>query len=48
MCIDAAWKSELLVRLAEEGIDHDSMYPPLGEVRRLALKVARDTVDRLA
>ncbi len=43
--IDASWKPELLQCLAGEGIHHDSMYPPFGEVRRLALKVARDTVD---
>ncbi|WP_079054522.1 FRG domain-containing protein [Streptomyces graminilatus] len=45
--IDAVWKPELLQRLAGEGIHHDSMYPPLGEVRRLALKVAGDIVDQL-
>lgn len=45
--IDASWKPELLQRLAEEDIHYDSMYPPFGEVRRLALAVARDTVDQL-
>jgi hypothetical protein len=45
--VDAVWKPELLQRLAGEGIHHDSMYPPFSEVRRLALKVARDTVDQL-
>ena len=45
--VDASWKPELLQRLVGEGIHHDSMYPPLGEVRRLALKVARDTADQL-
>ncbi|GAA4694077.1 FRG domain-containing protein [Streptomyces youssoufiensis] len=46
VCIDASWKPDLLQRLAGEGIHHDSMYPPFSEVRRLAMKVARDTVDR--
>jgi len=45
--VDAAWKPELLQRLAGEGIHYDSVYPPLSEVRRLAFKVARDTVDQL-
>ncbi|WP_328689690.1 FRG domain-containing protein [Streptomyces phaeochromogenes] len=45
--VRSQWKPELLERLAVKGIDRDSMYPPLAEVRRLALKVARDAVDTL-
>ena len=47
LCVSSAWKPELLERLAGEGIDHDSMYPPLGEVRRLGLQVARDAAESL-
>ena len=43
-----AWKPELQERLKEVGISSDSMYPPLGEVRRLALKVAKDAVRDFA
>ena len=42
--VKSAWKSELLGRLGSVGISHDTMYPPLGEVRRLALSVARGAV----
>jgi hypothetical protein len=42
--VESTWKSELLKRLSSVGISHDTMYPPLGEVRRLALSVAKDAV----
>ncbi|MDH6435949.1 hypothetical protein M2158_004489 [Streptomyces sp. SAI-144] len=45
--VRSAWKPELLELLAVEGIDHDSMYPPLGEVRRLGLQVTRDAAKSL-
>ncbi len=44
--VDASWKPDLLGRLASVGITTDSMYPPHGEVRRLALKVAWDAVAK--
>lgn len=46
--VNAEWKPMLLELLAKKDISHDSMYPPLGEVRRLALKVAKDAVSHPA
>ncbi|WP_329353212.1 FRG domain-containing protein [Streptomyces sp. NBC_01261] len=45
--VSSAWEPELLKCLAGEGIDHDSMYPPFGEVRRLGLQAARDAARSL-
>ena len=42
--VESTWKPELLQRLGSVGISHDTMYPPLGEVRRLALSVAKGAV----
>lgn len=42
--IPAAWKAELRTWLREEhGIDEDSIYPPVDEVRRLLVHVAEES-----
>jgi hypothetical protein len=46
MRIEGAWKPELRRRLSElaEPITEDTMYPPVGEVKRLALNVLKGSL----
>jgi FRG domain len=45
--IESSWKRDILERLGAEddSIRPDTMYPPVGEVRRLALSVIRETLS---
>jgi len=47
--VEAAWKTSLLDKLQgyEDSIRPDTMYPPLSEVRRLAISVARQALAAL-